>query len=250
MSKSIHRIFILAKRNIKEIIRDPLSLIFMLGLPLLMEVLFYFIFHNLTSQFQMQYLAPGIVIFAQSFLTLFCGMLLSLDRNTSFLTRLYVSKAKSYEFILGYVLAIIPIVYFQSILFFLVGGIIDSSIFGLGMFLSILISIIPAIFFIAFGLLLGTICSEKSIGGVSSIIIAGQSMLSGMWFPIENLSKTILTLMEILPFRNATLLMQNLLNGIDNMFNDFLKPLLIILGYTVVALVVAILLFKKKMKDN
>ena len=42
MNKSISRILTLTKRNIKEIIRDPLSLVFIIGLPLVMEVLFYF----------------------------------------------------------------------------------------------------------------------------------------------------------------------------------------------------------------
>ena len=117
--ESINRIFTLTKRNIKEIIRDPLSLVFMLALPLFMEILFYFLFHELTAQFEMKYLAPGIVVFSQSFLALFTGLLISMDRNTSFLTRLYVSKAKSHEFILSYALAIIPLSLMQSILFFI-----------------------------------------------------------------------------------------------------------------------------------
>ena len=56
-----------------------------------MEIIFYLLFHNLTSQFEMKYLAPGIVVFAESFMALFVGILISSDRNTSFLTRLYVS---------------------------------------------------------------------------------------------------------------------------------------------------------------
>ena len=44
MSKSVNRIYILTKRNFKEIIRDPLSLIFIIVLPLVMEILFYFLF--------------------------------------------------------------------------------------------------------------------------------------------------------------------------------------------------------------
>ena len=125
MNKALHRVLTLTKRNLKEIIRDPISLIFIIGLPLLMEVLFYLIFHELTSQFEMKYLAPGIVVFSQAFLSLFIGLLISIDRTTSFLTRLFVSKAKSYEFILSYALALIPIVLVQSILFFLVGIIFD-----------------------------------------------------------------------------------------------------------------------------
>ena len=140
MNNSLSRIFTLTKRNIKEILRDPLSLCFTIGLPLVMEILFYFIFHNLTAQFEMKYLAPGIVVFSQTFLTLFTGLLISLDRSTSFLTRLYVSKSKSYEFIFSYVLAVIPIGLVQAVLFFLVGGIIDTSIFSINLIWCVLLS--------------------------------------------------------------------------------------------------------------
>ena len=250
MNSSLSRILILTKRNLKEIVRDPLSLIFTIAFPLFMEILFYLIFHDLTAQFEMKYLAPGIVVFSEAFLSLFTGLLIAIDRNTSFLTRLYVSKAKSYEFILSYAISIVPIAFLQSILFFLVGGIIDPTIFSFNMILAILMSIITSLFFIAVGILFGSICSEKSIGGVSSIVIAGQSVLSGMWFPIEGLSEGFITFMKILPFKNATMIIQNTLNGINDSFNDFVLPLLIVLAYTIVLFVVAIIVFRNKMKSK
>ena len=67
MNNSIMRIFTLTKRNLKEILRDPLSLSFNIELSLVIEVLVYVLFSKLTSQFQMKYLAPGIVVFSQSF---------------------------------------------------------------------------------------------------------------------------------------------------------------------------------------
>ena len=250
MNKSISRIVTLTKRNFKEILRDPLSLVFTIGLPLLMEVLFYFIFHNLTSQFEMCYLAPGIVVFSQTFLTLFIGLLISLDRSSSFLTRLYVSKTKSHEFIISYALAIIPIVLVQSILFFLIGGIIDTSIFKVGMIFAILLSLVTSLVFLGLGILFGSLCNEKSIGGVASIVISSHSVLSGMWFPVDGLSGGFVKVMNILPFKNATILIQNTLNGINDTFNDFIKPLLIILGYAFITFVLAIVVYKRKMKSN
>ncbi|MBO7086255.1 MAG: ABC transporter permease [Bacilli bacterium] len=250
MKKSLSRIITLTKRDFKEILRDPLSLIFTLGMPLFMEILFYLIFHKLTPQFEMKYLAPGIVVFAQSFISLFVGLLIAIDRSTSFLTRLYVSNAKSHEFIFSYALSMIPIIFVQSILFFLVGGIIDSSIFGINMVFAILISVVTSFLFIALGILLGSLCNEKAIGGISSIVIAGQSVLSGMWFPIEGLSEGMITFMNVLPFRNATILVQNTMNGINDAYNDFLIPLIIVIAYTIVSFVLAILAFKRKMKSN
>ena len=173
-----------------------------------------------------------------------------MDRSTSFLTRLYVSNAKSYEFIFSYALSMIPIIFVQSLLFFLVGGIIDSSIFSINMIFAILISIVTSLLFIAIGILLGSLCNEKSIGGISSIVIAGQSVLSGMWFPIEGLSEGMIAFMNILPFRNATKLVQNTMNGINDVYKDFLIPLIIVLAYTIVSFVLAIVTFKRKMKSN
>ena len=61
MNNSFSRIITLSVRNIKETLRDPLSIMFTIMLPLAMEILFYLIFHSLTPQFEMKYLAPGIV---------------------------------------------------------------------------------------------------------------------------------------------------------------------------------------------
>ncbi|MBR6918478.1 MAG: ABC transporter permease, partial [Clostridia bacterium] len=171
MRKRTSEIFALTGRNIKEIVRDPVSLIFLLALPLVMEVMFYYLFHGMTSQFAMKYLAPGIVVFSEAFLALFSGLLIATDRNTSFLTRLYVTGAKSYQFIFGYALAMIPVALVQSILFFLVGGIIDSSIFGAGMILGILTSVFTSLFYIGLGILFGSVCSEKSVGGIASVAV-------------------------------------------------------------------------------
>ncbi|MBP5429070.1 MAG: ABC transporter permease [Clostridia bacterium] len=249
MRESLSRLYALSKRNAKEIVRDPLSLIFMIGLPLFMEILFYLLFHKLTDQFQMIYLAPGIVVFSQAFLTLFTGQLIALDRSTSLLTRLYVSKATPVEFILSYALPILPLTLVQSILFFLVGGIFDAGLFGVKMLLAIPLSLVTSLFFIGMGILFGSLCSEKSIGGIASILIACQSVLSGMWFPIEGLGDGMLALMNALPFRNATLLVQNTVNGIGDAFADFWRPLLILLGYTLAAFVSAVLVFRRKMKQ-
>ena len=248
MRNSASRIFVLVGRNLKEILRDPLSLVFTMALPLFMEILFYFLFHKTAEQFSMRYLAPAIVAFSQAFLTLFVGLLIAVDRGSAFLTRLYVSGARSYEFILGYALSIMPIALAQSVLFFLVGGAIDPSIFGLGMLWGILTSMITAVLYVALGILFGSLCNEKSVGGVSSIVTVGQSVLSGMWFPLTGISPVIIVIMKCLPFKNATDLMQNVLGGVADPWLNFGMPLVIVLAYAAVALVAAILIFGHKMK--
>ncbi|MBO4790958.1 MAG: ABC transporter permease [Clostridia bacterium] len=248
MRESFSRTMTLTRRNLKEILRDPLSLIFMLAMPLAMELIFYFLFHNMTAQFEMKSLAPGIVVFAQAFLALFSGLLIAVDRNTAFLTRLYVSRAKPAEFIFGYALAMLPIAFAQAVLFFAVGGAIEPSLFSPGMLWALLLSPVTALFFIGLGILIGSLCGERSVGGVASIAIAGQSLLSGMWYPQEGLGAGMLFVMKCLPFKNATDLINHALNGVGDAFADFWLPLIITLAYAAAAIFAAVLAFRRNMK--
>ena len=111
------RILNFAKRNFKEIVRDPLSLIFAIILPLFLLFIFQQI--NIPSEsYNIENFTPGIVIFGFSFITLFTATLVAKDRSTSLLIRLGISPMKSVDYILGYMLSIIPMILIQNILFF------------------------------------------------------------------------------------------------------------------------------------
>jgi ABC-2 type transport system permease protein len=134
----------------------------------------------------------------------------------------------------------------QSLLFFLIGILFDFSLFRIEIIYCLLLSIITSLLFLGLGILFGTLCNERSVGGVASIIISAQSLLSGMWFPLEGLSDGFIKIMEILPFKNATILLQNSLNGSDYI----LSPLLIVLLYSIGVFLLAIIVYKSKMKSK
>ena len=115
---------------------------------------------------------------------------------------------------------------------------------------AILLSLVTSLFFIAVGILFGSICNEKSIGGISSIMIVGQSVLSGMWYPIEGLDSSMVAFMKVLPFKNATMLIQNMIIGVNDVLKDIFLQLIIVLGYTIIAFAIAIIVFKSKMNEN
>lgn len=244
MLNSLSRIKTLMVRNLKEIIRDPVSLSFTLGLPLVLEILFYCIFHSLSPQFEMRYLAPGIVAFSQTFLCLFIGLLIANDRSSSFFARLYVSRVKASEFIISYILAVLPICLVQSSMFFVVGGIFDVSLFQVEMIYAIFLSLISAFLFLSIGVLIGCLTNERSVGALSSIVINAHSILSGMWFPNEGLDGVLLNVMNYLPFMNANKLLQNTLNGIP----DIIFPLANVAFYGAIFFGIAAFCFKNKMK--
>ena len=111
-------------------------------------------------------------------------------------------------------------------------------------------SVITSFLFLGFGILFGSLCSERSVGGVASIVISGQSLLSGMWFPVEDMDGLFIKIMNLLPFKNATILVQNTLNGFSDISNDFIKPLIIVLLYSFIIFLLSIIVFKNKMKTK
>lgn len=97
------RMFLFAKRNIKEILRDPINLFFSIGFPLVLLVLLSIINSSIppeakNTMFQIKNLAPGLAMFGSVFMALFAGMLLSKDRTSSFLMRLFTSPMTAADF--------------------------------------------------------------------------------------------------------------------------------------------------------
>ena len=90
------RIKAFVERNIKELLRDPLSYLFCLGFPVVMLVLMTIINKSIPPQanmtvFRIDNLCAGITVFGLTFLMLFATLLTSKDRTSSFLMRLYAS---------------------------------------------------------------------------------------------------------------------------------------------------------------
>ena len=106
-----------AKRNFKEIIRDPMSLGFGLGFPVALILLLSAIQANIpVSLFEIAHLSPGVAVFGLSFITLFSATVISKDRGSSLLQRLYTTPLTPIDFILGYTLPLLPIALAQSVI--------------------------------------------------------------------------------------------------------------------------------------
>ena len=169
------RMLMFANRNAKEILRDPLNLVFGLGFPLILISLLSAIQANIPVKlFEISYLTPGITVFGLSFMTLFSATLISKDRNSSFLQRLYTTPLKSVDFILGYTLPILPIALAQSIICY-----IAAIILGLDVTINILYAIIlniPVCFlYISLGLLCGSVLKDKQVGGICGALLTNLS---------------------------------------------------------------------------
>ena len=236
-----------AKRNFKELIRDPLSLIFQIALPLLLLLIFQQ-FNIPSESYNIENFTPGIIVFGFSFITLFTASLVAKDRTSSFLIRLGTSPMKSSDFILGYIIALVPIVIIQGVLFFALACVLGLT-FSVNILYTILISIIISVFFIALGILIGSLVSERATGGIGSMAVQLVCFTSGMYFPKELLGKVFSKVCEILPFESCL----NIIKGIsiNNLEIIELRNIIVYSLYTIIILFVSIFVFKKKMiSDN
>ena len=112
------RMLTFAIRNTKEILRDPINLLFGLGFPLVLILLLSAIQANVpVSLFEIARLAPGVTVFGLSFMTLFSATLISKDRGSALLQRLYTTPLTAVDFILGYALPILPFRFAKDVLF-------------------------------------------------------------------------------------------------------------------------------------
>lgn len=241
------RMLTFAKRNIKEILRDPLTLLFGLGFPLVLISLLSAIQANIPVKlFEIRHLAPGVTVFGLSFMTLFSATVIAKDRGSAFLQRLYTTPLTPTDFILGYTLPIIPISVAQCTVCYL-GAIIFGLEISVNIIYSILLIIPISVLYISLGLLCGSVLSEKQVGGVCGALLTNLSAwVSGIWFNLELIGGAFKKISYALPFVHAVDMQRAVLAG-D--FSGIFPHLWWVFGYSALLLIAAVLLFLRQMKS-
>ncbi len=237
-------------RNTLELLRDPLSLIFGIGLPVVLLILISVINNSISEQitieiFKIENFAPGIAVFSFSFLSMFSAVLISKDRTTSFLTRLFSSPLKSYEYILGYSLPLLAMAFFQGIVCFGVAIFFGLEI-SLNLVWAILLLMVSAPLFIGFGIFFGSLLSDKQVGGISSILVQITALGSGMWFPLEQVGGIFAFICNVFPFVHSLNLVKSAFSG-D--FSNAAFDLIWIICWSIAVFALASAIFAKKMKN-
>ena len=237
-----------AKRCAKEIMRDPINLGFGLGFPLILLLLLSTIQSNIPVElFEIDTLTPGITVFGLSFMTLFSATLIAKDRESALLQRLYTTPLTGFDFIMGYMLPILPIALGQVIICYLF-----SIALGLTVSVNIIyaiIGIIPmAIFNIALGLLCGSVLGVKQVGGICGALLTNLSAwLSGVWFDLKLVGGFFERLANVFPFVHAAEMEKALFNGNFELAATHILPIKL---YSVLITAVAVLCFFAQMKKQ
>ncbi len=242
------RMMTFAKRCTKEILRDPLNLAFGLGFPLVLLFLLSAIQANVpVSLFEINKLTPGITIFGLSFMTLFSATLVAKDRESALLQRLYTTPLTGLDFIIGYMLPILPIALGQTIICYLAALPLGLT-FSVNIIYAVIGMIPMAIFNIALGLLCGSLLGVKQVGGICGALLTNLSAwLSGVWFDLNLVGGFFEKIANALPFIHAVEMEKALFNGDFEVAASHILPVLV---YGVVTTVIAVFCFLKQMKKQ
>ena len=241
----MNKLSALTFRNIKEIIRDPLSLVFCIGFPVVMLVLMQAIIGHIPGSpemFNIVNYAPGICVFGYTFSMLFVAMIIAHDKNTEFVNRLNIAPIKKSTYIFSYVLGVMPVVVVQTLLFFAI-----SLCFGLpfsaNTALAFVCLIPSAIFYVVLGVLLGNLSkSEKQVGPICSIIISLAGMLGGVFMPVQNMG-AFSTIANALPFWHTVQLGAG---AITLQTSQLLIHLAVVVGYSLLVVGLTYIIHKRR----
>lgn len=242
------RMMTFAKRCAKEILRDPINLGFGLGFPLVLLLLLSAMQANIpVNLFEINTLTPGITVFGLSFMTLFSATLIAKDRESALLQRLYTTPLTGLDFILGYMLPILPIALGQTVICYLFAIPLGLD-FSINVIYAILGIVPMAVFNISLGLLCGSLFGVKQVGGICGALLTNLSAwLSGVWFDLELVGGTFEKLANVLPFVHAVELEKALFSGNFKLASSHILPILI---YSIFVTGVAVFCFLEQKKKQ
>lgn len=240
------RMLTFARRNAREILRDPLNLCFGLGFPVVLLLLLSAIQANIPVElFEIEHLTPGISVFGLAFMTLFSATIIAKDRGSSLLSRLYTTPLTAWDFILGYTLPILPIAIGQTAICYVIALVLGLS-FSVNILWAVLFMMPVSLLFIGLGLLCGSIFNDKQVGGLCGALLTNlTAWLSGVWFDLDLVGGVFKKIAYALPFVHAVELERAVLSGhLDGIF----PHLWWVLGYGLVVLAAAVAMFLRQMR--
>jgi len=237
----------LADRNLKEISRDPISMI----LGLLMPIVFLFLFTSINKRlplelFSPQNLTPAVIVFGYGFFIMFASTLLAKDRQSAFLIRLYTTPLRPVDYILSYILPFFPLLLMQTVVCFVVGILMGATFTNLGA--ALVIFLLLGLTCISLGVLLGALFTVGQVSAVGSLLITVVSLLSGAWMDLRMVGGVFEKVGYAMPFAHAIDAARAVLKG--GSLGDASSALLFLGGYALVTTALAVIAFRRTMRKQ
>ena len=195
-----------------------------------------------------EFLAPGIVGMTLLFTSIFTGVSVIWDRQFGFLREMLVAPASRTSLVFGKITGSSTIVLINGLMIFglaiLVGAIPISAITLSSIVLVLLFMILVSFVFVSVGLILAA--RMKSMEGfqmIMSFVVMPLFLLSGAFFPLDNLPPWMKILTRIDPLSYGVDGIRGALLGIHEL--PLSLDLLILAAIGAVLLFIATMLFRK-----
>jgi len=233
----------LAKRNLREMGRDPLSLGLTIALPvgilLVLQAL-----GDLDEFFSPTMLAPGIALFGFVMLMFSSAMILSKDRETALFSRLLTTPLAAKDFVVAYSLPYIAVGIIQGIVVFAVAAALGMKVQG-SLALVALILLVMAIFYVALGMIFGSLLDVAPVSGAYAAVLL-VTIFAGAWFELSAIGGPLQTIENLLPFTHALDATRQILDEGDG-FSAVAADVYWVLAYALAAVVGAGISFRRRM---
>ena len=240
----------LAKRNFKEVLRDPVSLSIAIVLPIVLLIILAGVGSGIGAEnapyLTATILTPGVALFGFVMLMFSAAMILSRDRETSLLSRLLTTPIRPIDFVAGYSLPFLGIAAIQAVALFVIGGFLGLEIQG-SIGLVIFVMFLMSILYIGLGMIMGSLLTVKQVSGGYTVILL-LTIFGGSWFDLRDIGGAFLSVAKALPFLHALDASRGVMADGANL-NLIATDLYWVMGYTVVAVFLAVMAFRRRMLE-
>ncbi len=232
-------------RNLKETMRDPMSLALTIALPAALLLIFQ-TFGRFDEIFQPTQLTPGIVVFGFVMVMFSAAYLLAKDRESALFSRMLTTPLKPREFVTGYALPYLPVALAQAAVLFGIGAILGMEING-SIWLVLLLVAITAILFIALAMIIGALFSSKQVPFAYTAILL-LAIFGGAWMNLDAIGGGLAAVGDWFPFAHAMDAIRDVMAdgaGFGAIATDFYW----LAGYTVLIAIAAVFVFRGRMVE-
>lgn len=197
---------------------------------------------------QMDFIAPGIIIFGLLIMIPTAGRIMLRDKETRFLHRMMTTPARPWEFIASYSLSMAIIAIIQVVLFILLGWLFGMDIVG-NIWLAFAIFALTGLCSIGIGMIVASLAKSENQGEpLSWLFSMPLAMISGVWFSIEFLPSYIRFFADLFPYSHAVSASRAVITrgvGMEAIGGDFL----FLVVWTVVVFIIGTFLFQRSMRS-
>jgi ABC-2 type transport system permease protein len=239
------RFWKLFTRDLKETYRDIPALGFLLAFPLLFMVVFGAAF---SSADQIDFLAPGIIVFGLLIMIPTSARILARDREDGYLARLLTTPARPWEFILGYSLCMSVVAIVQIFFFMLIARLYNVHFTG-SLALAFLIFLLTALASIGVGMIVGSISkSENQAEPLTWLFAMPLAVLSGVWFSTSSMPSYLRTIADIFPYAHSVNAARDVINS-GAAFGAMQNDVIVLAGWAVGSFLLGIFYFARTMRS-